>query len=274
MCPRQQRDQRGLRDVLLLGWHIHYRILVITLVVVGVVAPAMAEDLNVFTAHQDFLSRVYVMGVDGVVHRFFEYEFFFLADVEVVDGAVYIAEAFAPRVDRIDLVTGDLEVVVDDWSLFYFYGLAFDGTYLYVAEWDLNRYDLNGVKHGTASFDDDVMGMAWDGSYLWTLNDSNEIRCWDLSGWPTVTAVPDNDFVPPTPVCRGLWFDGQHFWTAESIDGTLGFIYLFDHDGNVIEQWLEPAFRGWGACRVPDPLEIFSDGFESGDNTAWSATVP
>lgn len=60
----------------------------------------------------------------------FEYDFFFLADVEVVDGAVYIAEAFAPRVDRIDLISGELEVVVDDWSLFHFYGVAFDGTYL------------------------------------------------------------------------------------------------------------------------------------------------
>ena len=34
--------------------------------------------------------------------------------VEVVDGAVYIAEAFAPRVERIDLATGELEVVVDE----------------------------------------------------------------------------------------------------------------------------------------------------------------
>jgi hypothetical protein len=246
-----------------------HRVPVVALLMMSVVAPATADDLMVFTAHQDFLSRVYLMDADGTVERFFEYQFFFLADVEVVDGAVYIAEAFAPRVERIDLDTGELEVVVDDWSLLYFYGVAFDGTYLYVAEWDLNRYDLNGVNRGTASFDEDVMGMAWDGTHLWTLNDSNQIRCWDLSGWPTVTAVPDNDFVPPTPDCRGLWFDGEHFWTAESIDGSLGHIYRFDADGAIVEQWREPAFRGWGACRVPDPAHIFSDGFESGDLSAW-----
>jgi hypothetical protein len=246
------------------------RRLIALLVAACVAGAAAAQEIIVYTAHQDWPSRVYLMETDGTVRSFFEYSFFRLVDVEVVNGEVYIAEAFAPRVERIDLITGELQVVVDDWSLFYFYGVAFDGTYLYVAEWDLNRYDLDGVKHGTASFDEDVMGMTWDGSYLWTLNDTNQIRCWDLSAWPVVTAVPQNDFTPPTPHCRGLWFDGQYFWSAESIDATLGHIYRFDSQGAIVQQWLEPAFRGWAACRVPDPAHIFSDGFESGDISAWS----
>jgi hypothetical protein len=83
---------------------------------------------------------------------------------------------------------------------------------------------------------------------MWTLNNTGDIRCWDISTWPTVTEVPGNNFNAPTAACRGLWFDGRYFWTAESIEGTLGYIFQFDYDGTVIHQWLEPAFRGWGAC--------------------------
>ncbi|NIW44714.1 MAG: T9SS type A sorting domain-containing protein, partial [candidate division Zixibacteria bacterium] len=97
------------------------------------------------------------------------------------------------------------------------------------------------------------MGGAWDGQYYWTLTDSNLIKCWDLSGWPTVVEVPDSHFTPPSPDCRGLWFDGQYFWTAESKD-VLGNIYQFDHSGTIVNQWLEPAFRGWAAGVISDYL--------------------
>jgi hypothetical protein len=50
--------------------------------------------------------------------------------------------------------------------------------------------------------------------------------------------------------CRGLWFDGEYFWTTESIDAALGNIYRFDRDGTIIREWLAPAFRGWGVCVV------------------------
>jgi hypothetical protein len=46
-----------------------------------------------------------------------------------VDGQLYVAEAFAPRVYKVDPATGDLQVFIDDWSLYYFYDVAFDGTY-------------------------------------------------------------------------------------------------------------------------------------------------
>jgi hypothetical protein len=208
-------------------------------------------DMIVYTAHQGWLSRIYLLRMDGSVIRYFEYDFYFFADFEVVDNEVYAAEAFAPRVYLVDLDTGELEVVVDDWTLYYFYGLAFDGTYFYLNEWDLNRYELDGTKDGMASFDESVAGAAWDGTYYWTLNDEeNLIKCWDVSGWPSIVEVPPNAFTPPTPFCRGLWFDGQYFWTAESIEDTLGHIYRFDYDGQIKNQWLEPAFQGWSACVV------------------------
>jgi hypothetical protein len=171
--------------------------------------------------------------------------------MEVVEGELYVAEAFAPRVYKVDPETGDLDVFIDDWSLYYFYDVAFDGTYFYVDEWDLNRYDINGDYAGTASFDENVLGCAWDGSYFWTLDDTNLIKCWDLSGWPTVTQVPGHNFTPPSPACRGLFFDGEYFWSAESGD-TPGLIYKFTHDGKVIEQWSEPAFSGWAAVILRD----------------------
>jgi hypothetical protein len=211
---------------------------------------SFAENIIVFTAHQNFDSRIYLIRMDGSIITYHEYSFYYFADLEVVNNEVYAAEAFAPRAYKVDLATGNLELVIDDWSLFYFYDIAWDGNYLYVTEWDLNRYDINGNKDGTASFSEDVMGGAWDGSYYWTLNDTNEIRCWDLSGWPTVTEVPSNAFSPPSPECRGLWFDGQYFWTADAIDGSLGYIYRFDYTGSVIDQWLEPSFIGWSACVV------------------------
>jgi hypothetical protein len=225
------------------------RILVYALMVSTILSVANADEPHIiFTANQNFLSRIYVLNMDGTVETYHEFSMYRFCDLEVIDGEIYAAEAFAPRVLKVDIETWDLDVIVDDWSLYYFYGLCFDGMFLYVDEWDLNRYYQSGVKEGTASFDEDVMGQAWDGTYMWTLNDTGEIRCWDISAWPTVTEVPEHNFDAPSAACRGLWFDGQYFFTAESIEGTLGHIFQFDADGTVIRQWLEPAFRGWGAC--------------------------
>ncbi|UCG53352.1 MAG: T9SS type A sorting domain-containing protein [Candidatus Latescibacterota bacterium] len=211
-----------------------------------------ADDVMIFTANQEFLSRIYVLDTAGNVVDFHQYDFYRFVGMEVVEGELYVAEAFAPRVYKVDPETGDLDVFIDDWSLFYFYDVAFDGTYFYVDEWDLNRYDINGDYAGTASFDEDVLGCAWDGEYFWTLDDTNLIKCWDLSGWPSVTAVPDNNFTPPSPQCRGLYFDGEYFWSAESGD-TPGWIYKFDYSGKPIEEWVEPAFSGWGTALIEDP---------------------
>jgi hypothetical protein len=154
----------------------------------------------------------------------------------------------------VDLTTGALEVIVDDWNLISMYDVAYDGSYFYIDEWDLNRYTLQGNYDSTASFDESVRGSAWDGSYYWTLTTENLIKCWDTSSWPVMSPVPENDFAPPTIHCRGLWFDGQYFWTAESIDGVLGDIYQFDHNGGIADQWLAPAFQGYAACVIRDFL--------------------
>jgi hypothetical protein len=226
----------------------------VTVAALVVASPAFtsAEDVMVFTANQNFLSRIYLLDKDGGVIHYHQYDFYRWVGMEVVDGQLYVADAFAPRVYMVDPVKGDLEVFIDDWSLYYFYDVAFDGTYFYVDEWDLNRYDINGDYAGTASFDEDVLGCAWDGSFFWTLDDTNLIKCWDLSGWPTVTEISGNNFTPPSPQCRGLFFDGEYFWSAESGDSP-GLIYRFDHSGTVMEQWPEPAFSGWAAAFIKDP---------------------
>ncbi len=215
-------------------------------------------DIIVFTANQGWLSRIYILDMNGYVLNYFEYEFYHFVDTEVVNNELYVSEGFAPRVYKVDVFTGDLDVIVDDWSLYYFYGLAFDGAYFYVDEWDLNRYDINGDKDSTASFDEDVFGSTWNGEYYWTLDDSNLVKCWDISNWPSINQVTENNFIPPSPNCRGLWFDGEYFWTAESIEDTLGFIYQFNYNGEIINQWLEPAFSGWSACVIDfnDPPSI------------------
>jgi hypothetical protein len=212
-----------------------------------------SENFIVYTAHQDWPSRIYIINMDGVVQNYFEYAFYRFVDLEVVNNEVYVSEAFAPRVYKVDLTNGDLQVVIDDWSLLYFYDLAWDGTFFYLDEWDLNRYDINGNKDGTASFDETVFGSAYDGTYYWILDDNNEIRCWDISEWPTLTELPGNAFMPPDTACRGLWFDGTYFWSAQNLDGMLGNIYKFDYAGAVINQWSEPAFRGWAAGVVNMP---------------------
>jgi hypothetical protein len=215
-------------------------------------APTLADDVIVFTANQEFLSRIYVLDTGGNVIDYHQYDFYRWAGMEVVDGQLYVAEAFAPRVYKVDPATGDLQVFIDDWSLYYFYDVAFDGTYFYVDEWDLNRYDANGKYAGTASFNENVLGCAWDGEHFWTLDDTNLIKCWDLSGWPTVTQIPGNNFAPPSSNCRGLYFDGECFWSAERGESP-GLIYRFDHSGAVIRQWSEPAFSGWAAALIKDP---------------------
>ena len=190
------------------------------------------------------------MRMDGSVRAYHEYAFYYMADLATVGNDVHVAEAFAPRSYRVNLENGDLDLVVDDWNLFYFYGLAWDGDWFYVDEWDLTRYDSAGAYQGRAGFDEAVMDAACDSAHLWTLDDTGNIRCWNKDSWPDVVEVPGNAFSAPTVWCRGLWFDGECFWTAEHKDGQLGWIYRFDRAGAVQDSWREPAFNGWSACVV------------------------
>jgi len=245
------------------------KVLLVLLLLIVLPLVSQATSYIVYTANQSWLSRIYVLDTEGSVERYFEYDFYRFCGMEVVDGELYVAEAFAPRLYRVDIESGDLEVVVDDWSLYYFYDVAFDGTYFYLDEWDLNRYELDGTKDGTASFDEDVYGCAWDGQYLWTLDDADVVKCWDISSWPGVVEVAANAFAPPSADCRGLWFDGRNFWTAESLDGALGQIYVFEHGGAVVAQFEEPAFSGWGACLI-----TVSTGTEEHEEPTFSLSRP
>lgn len=231
--------------------------------------PTRDGDRIIFTAHQGWLSRVYLLHPDGAVDRYFEFEFYYMADLEIVHNEVYLAEGFAPRVLKLDLDSGALDVIIDDWSLYYFYDVGFDGSHWYVTEWDLNKYEFDGTKVGTASFDYDTRGGTWDGEFYWTLaDDDNLIRCWDTSNWPAIVELPDQAITPPSDACRGLWFDGAYFWTAESIEDTLGYIYVFDHEGTVVEQWLAPAFQGFaaGLVRGVTPADMNCDGYVNFDD--------
>jgi len=214
---------------------------------VSATSAASYEDLIVYTANQEWLSRIYLLRLDGSVYDYQEFEFYRWCDVEIIDNELYAAEAYAPRVYRIDIETWELELVVDDWTLYYFYDLAFDGEHLYVEEWDYNRYLLDGTKVGAASYDGTVYGSAWNGEYLWNVGEDGVAHCWDVSGWPDMIELAENVITLPSTACRGLWFDGEHFWTAEATDGALGYIYKFDQQGQVVEQWREPAYIGWAA---------------------------
>jgi len=219
-----------------------------------------AGDVIVYTASQGWLSRIYVMRMDGTVLHYFEYEYYIFSDLEVVDNEVYATDWVAPRLYKIDIETGALDVIVDDWNLYYMYDVAWDGVYFYAKEWSLNRYDLDGDWAGSASFAETIRGAAHDGVYYWTLNDEGHIRCWDISGWPTIVEIPENAFDPPGAACRGLWFDGEYFWSAERIDGALGQIYQFGYDGAIMNRWTEPAFDGYAACVVTMGLPGDVDG--------------
>jgi hypothetical protein len=227
----------------------------VTVVLCCLLRSSGAEDMIVYTANQGWLSRVYALRMDGTVITYHEYEYYIFSDLEVVGNEVYVTDWVAPRLYKVDALTGDLDVAVDDWSLLSMYDVAWDGAYFYIDEWSLNRYDIEGNWQGSASFSESIRGSACDGEYYWTLDNDGLIQCWDISAWPTVVEIPGNAFLPPTPFCKGLWFDEQHFWSAESKD-TLGKIYRFDYEGHVVSEWTEPAFSGYAACVVPGPMTI------------------
>ncbi len=219
---------------------------------------AQKQEFIVFTAYQDFLSRIYVLNLDGSVHSYHEYENYRWQDMTVIDNEVYVAEAFMPGIYKVDIFTGDLTLIMHDFWLYYIYGLAWDGSYFYVKEWAMNRYDISGVKHGSTSFSGTVYGATFFDNFYWMLGNQNLIKCYDFSGWPDLVGVPVNHFAPPSPHCRGLWHDGEYFWTAESVENQLGKIYKFNLQGQVIEEWWAPAFRGWGAVKVSTGITLIS----------------
>lgn len=192
---------------------------------------ASEQQVIVSTCHQTLNSRIYVMDTEG----------------QVADGEVRVSEAFAPRTHIVDPQTRELDPVTDDWSLFYFYDPAWNGQYLYVTEWDMNRYLPDGTKDSSADFDYDVLGSCRGDQSLWTLSEDGLMRSWDLGNWPDIQQASPTVLSPPGDSCRGLWCDGECFWSAEALDGQTGMIYRFDAGGTVVEEWEALAFTGWAA---------------------------
>ena len=220
----------------------------LTALLLAVGGTGTAEDVLVYTCYQGFNSRVYIMSMNGTVLDWFQYNNYRLCDLEVVNGDVHIVDAFAPRSFILDIETGDLELIIDDLSLFYFYDIAFDETYLYTTEWSMNRYLPDGTKDSSAGFSHDVLGSTFMNDKLYTINEDSLLRCWDISLWPAIIECPSAVSVPPSVYCRGLSNHGDNFWTAESKENQTGFIYCFSTSGAVIAQIPEPAFSGWGVC--------------------------
>ncbi|MCD4847927.1 MAG: hypothetical protein K8R76_07035 [Candidatus Aegiribacteria sp.] len=111
--------------------------------------------------------------------------------------------------------------------------------------------DMDGTKDSSTSYDGYVYGSTYLNDRLYTLTEDNLIQCWDISQWPDMILYPPSMITPPTPECRGLSHDGEHFWTAESKDQA-GFIYCFNTEGTIITQINEPAYSGWGVCVAPN----------------------
>ena len=226
------------------------KLLLILLIAVSGVSIAM--DVIVYTCYQGFNSRVYIMDMNGTVLDWFQYDNYRLCDLELVNDEVHIVDAFAPRSFILDLETGDLDLIIDDWSLFYFYDIAFDGNYLYVTEWDMNRYLPDGTKDSSTGYDGTILGSTYFNERLYTLTEDTLIQCWDISQWPEMTLDPASVITPPTPDCRGLSNDGEYFWTAESKEDQFGLIYCFNTTGTIITQINEPAYSGWAVCIAPN----------------------
>ena len=153
-------------------------------------------------------------------------------------------------------------------------GLAFDGTYLWNADYtDDKIYKLDTSGYIIDSFDSPgpyPSGLAFDGTYLWNADYlDDKIYKLDTSG--NIIDSFDSPGIAP----MGLTFDGIYLWNADLGDDK---IYKLDTSGNIIDSFDSPlsdprglAFDGtylWHAdngvdiiskfCNVPGPAKVGS----------------
>jgi len=211
------------------------------------------SNIVVYSAHQSSNSRIVLISFDNTVLNKYDYSNKKFLDLEVVDNELYALDTINPSVYRINVDNGDLELVINDPNLINPYSLVYAGNYFYIVGSNLNRYDMFGNFQGTANFNETVYGAAWDGVFYWVLTDNNQIKCYDLSNWPNIIEGPFPTITPPSQECRGLFFDGAYFWTAEYFSSSLGNIYQFDYNQNIVKQLTEPYVIGWSACTVAVP---------------------
>lgn len=108
----------------------------------------------------------------------------------------------------------------------WFYGIAYDGTDLWLVEnggtKNIEQRDLSGtLLNSFAAPGSNPAGLAWDGTYLWNSDlDTDMIYKID----PGTGAVVSS-FASPSSYPSGLAFDGQYLWNN---DDNTGLIYKLD----------------------------------------------
>ena len=62
---------------------------------------SQSNDAIIFTANQEFLSRIYILRMDGTVHSYYQYDFYRFVDLEVVNNELYANDAFESPCSRL-----------------------------------------------------------------------------------------------------------------------------------------------------------------------------
>ena len=249
---------------------IHKLLGIFLILSMGLTLQSQPADTLIQTAHQVFNSRIYLMDGQGNTMNYYDYENYRMVGMTIAGGELYVADAFGPVVLKVDLEDGSLENFILELPHTAYYGLAHDSNYFYVEDFGtLYRYDEQGEQQSSTSFGETIFGMAWDGQYLWTIvEDDDMIRCWDLSGWPELTEVEENAVAKPSGACRGLFYDGAYFWTSESLEAVAGEIYRLDHEGNIVETYDNASNIGWGVAALLDNTSTGRPGFALSSNAA------
>ena len=117
-------------------------------------------------------------------------------------------------------------------------GLAFDGTYLWNSDATNDKiYKLDTLGNIIDSFDapgSAPTGLAFDGTFLWNAN------CWSADKIYQLDASGNiiDSFDAPGSLPYGLAFDGTYLWNTDSTDGK---IYKLDTFGNIIDSFDAPG---------------------------------
>jgi streptogramin lyase len=115
-------------------------------------------------------------------------------------------------------------------------GLAWDGEYLWNADWETEMiYKLNpstgSVVQSFSSPGGRPFGVTYDGTYLWlAVRDDNTIYKLNPATGSVLGSIPSPGINP-----QGLTWDGEHLWVSEYYDND---IYKIDpSDGSVIQSF-------------------------------------
>jgi len=193
------------------------------------------------------------------------------------DGAIYVLQwSGNGRVLRYDVdgtFLGEFTTVGVPQSI----GIDWDGAgNLYVSSYtadSVRRFDPSGVDLGLF-VDSDLVGPTniWfdeAGDLLVSDYDGGAVRRFDAAGNYL------GDFITGLGSPEGVaFFLGGDLLVGNGSDSS---VKRFDADGNYLEDFVQ---SGAGNLLNPNAIvirgeaDVFADGFESGDTSAWSATVP